>query len=369
MGLRKPTTGRVDLAGVVNDNHRQIIYGVIEEITVTPPKDSIALQLMPVVDVPAAVLEHEIVSGTGGQTGERVMGAPGKSISGPSSTSKIYEPGLYQDVTKFTEKDLLKLRKLGTMGDRGITGLTGGELNWMERIAQSHKRRMINRMTKLVWDALTLGTYTYQGVVKDFGIPSGNKFTAASDWTQAGVGTPFEDLITLLETEPFYIKYRPLITGLAINPITASQILLRALEAKVITNNNITSAGINEVKKFMAPGLPDFVVVRDAMQDQTEDDHGNITLDDGAYMFPNSLVMPIFNFEGAGVLFPKYGEMQVTENLNDTSATVDNPAVGVYSFVDEEGLNKRKSPYVELVSGFNGGPNLHRVDDVSLISF
>ncbi|MGZ6369456.1 MAG: major capsid protein, partial [Bdellovibrionota bacterium] len=181
---RTAASGRVDLSGIVNDNHRHVIYGVVEEITVSPPKESLALQLMPPVNVPAAVLEHEIVSGSGGQTGERVLGAPGKSVSGPSSTSKLYQPGAYQDVTKFTETDLLKLRKLGTIGDRGITGLTGGELNWMERIAKKHKLRIQNRMAKLAWTALTAGTYTYQGVVKDFGIPAANKFAAASDWSQ-----------------------------------------------------------------------------------------------------------------------------------------------------------------------------------------
>jgi hypothetical protein len=358
----------VELAGIVNDNHRHIIYGVIEEITVKPPKESLALQLMPTVDVPAAVLEHEVVQATGGLTNERVMGAPGTSVSGPSSTSVLFKPGAYQDVTKFTETDLLKLRRLGTLGERGITGLTGGELNWMERVAQEHKRRMLNRMSKLVWDALTLGTYTYQNIVHNFGIPAGNQFVAASQWSQAGVGTPFEDLINLLETNAFFIKYRPLIKGLAINPITAASILLRALEAKVITNNNITSAGINEVKRFMAPGLPDFIVVDDAWQDQTENQDGSISLANAQYMFPTNVVMPLIDFGSAGVLWPKYGELQITENMNDPSATVDSPAVGVYTFIDEEGLIKRKAPYVELVSGFNGAPNLHRPHDVILIT-
>lgn len=359
----------VELAGAFTDNHRHYIYSVVEEVTAMAPESSLIHQLMPPVDVPAAVLEIEYVTGSGGLTGERVIGSPGKSVSGPSATSGIFEPGAYQDVTRLTEKDLLSLRKLGTLGERGVTGLTGGELNWLERIAMKHKKRLTNRMAQLGWTALTGGTWTWMGKTVTFPIPGGNQFTAATDWSLAGVGTPFEDLIQLLETNSFFIKYRPLIKCLAINPITAAYILQRALEAKVITNNNITSAGINEVKRFMAPGLPDFIVVEDAYQLETENQDGSITLADAQYMFPNNRVMPIIDFDKAKVLFTKYGELQLTENMNAPEATIEKPAQGIYTFLDEKGLMERKAPYTELVTGFNGAPNLMRYNDVIWIDF
>jgi len=261
------------------------------------------------------------------------------------------------------------LRRPGSLGERGVTGLTDGELNWLNRLAQKHKKRLQNRMAQLGWTALTGGTWTWQGRVVTFPIPSGNKFTAATDWSSAGVGTPFEDLISLIQTDPFFIKYRPLIKGFAINPITAADITLRALEAKVLVNNNITSAGINEVKKFMAPGLPDFIVVEDAYQEEVENQDGSITLQDAQYLFPSRTIMPIIDFNKAKVLFSKYGEIQITENMNAPEATVEKPATGVYTFVDEKGLLERKAPYVELVTGFNGAPNLMRYKDVSLITY
>jgi hypothetical protein len=358
-----------ELAGAFNDNHRQYIYAVVEEVTAEAAEGGLIEQLMPPVDVPAATLEIEYVTGSGGLTGERVLGAPGQSVSGPSSTSGIFKPGAYQDVTKLTEEDLLMLRKLGTLGDRGVTGLTGGELNWLERLAVKHKKRLKNRMAQLGWTALTAGTWTWQGRTITFPIPEGNIFSAATDWTQPGVGTPFEDLIQLLEQNAFFIKYRPLIKALAINPISAAYILQRALEAKVITNNNITSAGINEVKRFMAPGLPDFVVVDDAYQNETYAKDGSVTLGNAEYMFPSNVVMPIVDFSKAKVLFTKYGELQLTENMNAPEATVEKPAQGIYTFIDERGMLERKAPYIELVTGFNGAPNLMRYNDVILINF
>lgn len=359
----------IELAGSFNDNHRHYIYSVVEEITAGVAEASLARKLMPPVDVPAATLEIEYVTGSGGLTGERTLGSPGQSVGGPSTTSGIFDPGAYQDSTPFTEKDLIGLRKLGTLGERGITGLTGGEMNWLERIAQKHKKRLENRMAQLTWTALTSFSWTWQGRVLNFPVPGGNVFAAATDWTQPGVGTPFEDLIQLLEQNPFFIKYRPLISGLAINPISAAWILQRALEAKVITNNNITSAGINEVKRFMAPGLPNFIVVEDAYQEETYLEDGSVELANAQYMFPSNIVMPIINFEASKVLFTKYGELQITENINDPSSTIEKPAQGVYTFVDEYGLTQRKNPYIELVTGFNGAPNLMRYNDVIQITF
>jgi hypothetical protein len=54
-------------------------------------------------------------------------------------------------------------------------------------------------------------------------------------------------------------------------------------------------------------------------------------------------------------------------NINDPSATLEKLATGLYTFVDEKGLEEREAPYVKVVTGFNGGPNLLRSDDVITI--
>ena len=77
----------------------------------------------------------------------------------------------------------------------------------------------------------------------------------------------------------------------------------------------------------------------------------------------------MIDFDQSGALYSQYGELQLTENMNDPSATIQSPAVGMYTFIDEKGLERRKNPFVELVAGFNGGPNLMRPDDVIVIGY
>lgn len=358
---------RQDLAGVLTDRHRHVITAVVEEVSAQAPEQSLALKLLPPTNVPAAILEHEIISASGGKTGERKMGAPGKAVSGPSSTSKVYKPGSYQEFIKFSENDLVKLRKLGTIGDRGVTGLTGGELDWMERAADKLKKRLVNRLAQLAWDAIFTGQYVYQGIIYDFAVPAGNQLASATDWSAAG-SKPFEDLVALCGQSDILRKYRNLIKGFVINPKTEADIIQRALAAGYITNNNIMAGGINVVKKFAAPGLPDFIVCDDVVQDETENADGSVSVGTAEFLVPDDKVLVLIDFDKARVQFPEYGQLQLAENMNDPSATVAQPAVGVYTFVDEKGLDNRKAPYVEIVSGFNGGPNLHRSNDVIVIS-
>lgn len=359
-----------NLAGILNDRHRQVIWAVVEEISAQAPETSVALQLLPPVNVPAAVLEHEILSAAGGKTGERVLGESGKSVVGLSSTSKVFKPGSYQEFVPFTEEDLLKLRKLGTIGDIGITGLTGGELNWIDRAAKKLKMRLTNRLCQLAWDAIFNGAYVYNGTTFSFSVPGGNALTAATDWSVANTGTPFQDLVTLVGQNSVLRKYRKMIKAFVINPKTEADIIKRALESGVITNNNIISGGINEVAKFMAPGLPPFEVVDDVIQDETENTDGTVTLGTATFMVPDDKVLVVMDFNRAqkSVLFPEYGQLQIAENMNDPSAAPGSPAQGIYTFIDEEPMKDRKKPAIHVVAGFNGGPNLMRPNDTIIIS-
>ena len=177
-------------------------------------------------------------------------------------------------------------------------------------------------------------------------------------------------MVTIIKTNAVLRKYAAYISKLVINPKTEADIIKRALEAGFITNANIASAGINEVMKFAAPGLPPFEVVSDAIQEESIDPTtGKITLADAVFLVPDQKILVVMDFEQAGVLFSQYGELQLTENMNDPSASVESPAVGMYTFVDEEGLRQRKNPRVEIISGFNGGPNLMRPSDVIIIQY
>ena len=359
------------LAGILQDKHRQVIHAVVEEFSVMAlDESSVAMQLMPMVDVPAAVLEHEIIDAFGGQTQERVLNTEGKSVPGLSSQSKLYEPGSYQEFIPFFEKDLLKLRKFGSIGDRGATGLTGGELDQISRAASKLQMRLMNRAHSLIWDALFNDRYVYQGITKIFGRPAQNTITAATDWSVALTGTPFADLVAIWGNNPVLRKYKKAITKMIINPKTATDIISRALEAGYITNANIGSADINEVMKFAAPGLPPFEVVDDAIQSETYDAvTQKAVVGDAEYLVPDNKVMLVVDFNKNGLLFPEYGQLQITENMNDPASSVESPAVGMYTFLDDTGLLKKKSPHIDVVAGFNGGANLMRPNDMLIIEY
>ncbi|MFV8250239.1 major capsid protein [Bdellovibrio bacteriovorus] len=354
-------------SSVLTDRHRHTITAVVEEIGVGEQEDTVINQLMPITDRPSGVLEHEILHASGGKTQERVIGAPGKSVVGPSSTSKLYKPGSYQEFSSITENDLLNLRKLGSIGERGATGLTAGELSWVERIAVKLQLRLGNRLRQLRWDAMFTGAFVYQDQTFNFGIPVANKITL-TDWEVAGAD-PFKDLVSVLANNPKLRKYKNLIKGFVINPKTEADIIQRSLEKGYIANANIHSAGINVVKTFAAPGLPDFITVGDVTAEETVTDEGEVVLGDATFLVPDNKILVVMDFNKASAKFPMYGEMQITENLNDPSATLDKPATGIYAFLDEEGLRDRKSPGVDYVAGFNGGPNLMRPNDVFILEY
>lgn len=351
------------LAGSIGDRQRQVIHAVVDEY-MTQRDGDVIRRLMPHVDRPAAFLIHEVVAGFGGLTQERVLGEKGTQINRSSSVTRFFEPGAYQEFHKFTEKDLLLLRKFGTLGDRGVTGMTDGELDHLTIMGNKLGLRIDNRMDKLSWDALFTGKYNYKGVDFDFDVPAANTIAAATDWSNSVNGTPFDDLELVINQSSILRKYD--IAELVINKSVAADIRKSQSTNRFITNANVKRNDINEIAQFISPGLPQFEVVSDSFQAETEDFDGNITLGDAQFFVPNDKVLLVPNF--SRTKFAQYGEFQVTENLNDPSATIKSPATGIYIFIDEKGLEERQSPFIKVVGGFNGAPNLMRPDDTLILT-
>ena len=201
----------------------------------------------------------------------------------------------------------------------GATGLTGGELDFVSRAANKLQLRLMNRAAQLSWDALFNDTFIYQGVTFTFGRPGSNTISASTDWSAPGAGKPFTYLNTIIGNNEFLRKYRAHIKSFGINPKTASDIVNRALEQGEITNNNIRSADINEVRQFSSPGLPPFEVIEDAIQDETVEADGSVTLGNANYLVPDDKILVVMDFAKRGVLFPEYGQLHITENMNDIS--------------------------------------------------
>ncbi|RYZ79762.1 MAG: hypothetical protein EOP06_26580, partial [Proteobacteria bacterium] len=103
------------LAGTIGQRETAVIASVVDEITAQKPSEYF-LQLMPPVPRPEHLVYHEKVSGFGGMLSERVIGEPGPSAAGSSSEMFEFSGGAYQESGRVTEKDLITLRRLGTMG-------------------------------------------------------------------------------------------------------------------------------------------------------------------------------------------------------------------------------------------------------------
>lgn len=347
------------LAGVIGQRERIVIGTVVDQIRAT--QDNLALQLLPMKNVPAAYFINTQITSWGGQTGERGFDAQGKNIPARSHNQRLFAPGAYQESIRFNERDLLMYAKAGTLEERGITGLGGDQLDEMTLAAEKLKGRIENRMSNLIWQSFFTGKYTYQGVITDFGVPAAQQFVSGSDWKNYATSTPFTDLELLFGGySPLMRKYK--FKEILMNPSTFAD-LMQSFETKnVLKNYNLRSSDPNQIAQFLYPGLPSIRVIRDAYQEETYAVDGSVILGDAYYMVPDNKVLLVPDF--GGLRYTQYGEFQIAENMNDTSATLARPAQGIYCFVDEKGLEQKKNPYVEIVAGFNGAPNLMRNQDI-----
>jgi len=347
------------LSGIIGQRETAAIIAVVDEI-VAKPAEQMGLKLMPVKEYPQELLYHEKVTGFGGLLAERVIGSEGPISAVSSSQMFEFGGGAYQESKRFTEQDLRALRRLGSIGDRGVTGLTSGALDFMGRAGEGLKQKLVNRLNYLAWQTLYSGVYTYQGIAKaNFNYPGANSITSATHWATPGTSTPFTDLFSIIKSNPVVYKY--MIEELIINPITEAAMLESAEARTVIINNAFATGDVNKIAKILYPGLPQITVCKDVWQDETIT-QGQVVHSAAVYFVPNYQVLIRPNF--ASTLYGGYGEIQLLNNLNDPSATVERPAMGIYAFVDEEGLRHRKNPWVDVCTGFNGGANVLRSNDV-----
>ncbi|RYZ83618.1 MAG: hypothetical protein EOP06_19615, partial [Proteobacteria bacterium] len=234
-----------------------------------------------------------------------------------------------------------------------------------EPFGMNQKTKLTNRLLKLATDAIFTGKYTYLGVTKaDFKVPVGNARQSATDWSVSSTATPMKDLYALQTTDPLYMRYK--ILEYVISPATHAAILNSEEVRKVLVNNSNAVGDINMLRTLLYPGLAPFKVVADSYQLQTTAVDGSIINGNTTYFVPDWKILAVPDF--SGTLYGAYGEIQMTYNMNDPAATPEKPAMGVYSFVDELGLLQRKNPHVEVVTGFNGGSNLMRSNDVLIIT-
>lgn len=350
------------LSGIIGQRETAVIGAVVDEITASA-KEQYALKLMPVVSYPVELIYHEKVSGFGGLLSERQINEAGPTSSVSSSEVIEFSGGAYQEAKRFNEKDIRSLRALGSMGERGVTGVSGKALDFLSRAGQDLQTKLTNRLNFMIWETIFTGTYKYLGAIKaNFNVPVANTFQAGSDWSITATSTPLKDLYDLQKTHVGFRKYK--ILEWVMNPISIAAILNSAEARAVLVNHAGAYGDVNKIAAILYPELAPIKEVADSYQDQVVQ-NGIIINQATKYFVPDWKILAVPDF--SGTLYGLYGEVQLTNNMNDPSATLAQPATGIYTFVDEIGLQQRKNPYVEIVTGFNGGTNLMRSNDVLIV--
>jgi len=271
-------------------------------------------------------------------------------VQRPGSRVSLFSPGYFREQFQLTEEDILFLRNYASsdFADRGVR-------REMVRIANKAALRVASRMEQLRWQTLLTGVWTYMGTSVDFGVPGGNTITPAVAWDTVATATPMADI--RLWTLTTLRKYR--IKRMWINQKTANDILATDEVSDMLTAVGGRGRGfindVNEALAFFVPGAPPFEIYDEWYQDETTT-AGVVSVGAEIPFIPDDVVYFEHTPMGQNV-----GELTVTPNLQNGS--LDSPGSGIiWAFNDK--TNEPGNPYMEFISGFNGGPRLFRPFDV-----
>jgi hypothetical protein len=140
-----------------------------------------------------------------------------------------YQAPFYREEKVFTETELLFWRNLGT-GDLAVRGA-------MQQISinmEDAMTRMVNRQYNLIVQGLYNNYFEWQGEQILYGIPTGptgnrliplngawaTQSTAGAPWIYNNGANPMYDLIQWINNDPRFVKYRPFLRSIHMNPRT-----------------------------------------------------------------------------------------------------------------------------------------------------
>lgn len=345
------------------DQYTSMIQRVIQEI-VSDPATYLGIRYIPTIALPVSTIQADVWEATGGLANEHAMGADPLYIQRTGARQQEFAPPAYREAIQYTEQDIVKLRALGS-NDRSQRGIRA----YINKDVDRLNRRLEARMEKLRWDAIFTGGFTYFSKAFSYGIPSSNNATPLNgNWSLDGINPnpaakPLEDLRYWLNSLVDFRKYT--VTRIVMNPTTARWFMdspnVRSYIQNAMANPGITGYDINKVFGFFLPGSPPVEVYKGWWQDETVV-AGKITVGAAQFFIPDGKIF----FETALPDSNTIGELVLGLHLGQ--GTIDSPGYGKFIVPDENiapgTKGGPKNPYVDLVSGFNGGVNLYRYMDV-----
>jgi len=344
---------------------------VVQEV-VTDPSKFLGVKYIPAISLPVDTIQADVTEAYGGMTNDHLLGTDPEYIQRAGVRSEEFKPPAYREAIQFNEKDILHLRRLG-QNDRSQRGIR----QYINKAVDKLNARLETKMEYLRWQAIFSGGFSYFGRTFSYNIPSGNNATPlGQNWSTDGINAnnsanPMLDVrYWLCGGLPSFRKYK--ITKIVSNPNTARWFLdnsnVRSYIQNAVANPSIKEYGVNDVLQFFIPGAPVWEIYNGWYQTEstgsgTPTEGGDplpdqITVSDAIYFILDGKIF----FEVALPDNNTIGEMVLGIHLAE--GTIDNPGYGKFLVVDEQiapgSAGGPKNPYIDLVSGFNGGVNLYR---------
>jgi hypothetical protein len=348
------------MSKVFADAYTRVLQEMIREIE-TDPAEYLGAKYMPAIEIPSTSVFVDVLEARGGLTKEHTLGNDPQSVPRRQFRTQQYSPGAYKEFIRFNEADILRLRELG-QNDQSQRGIR----QHLNENALVLNNRVEARMELLRWQAILNGTYVYDGKTVDFGKPGNHDVAPTVPWLIGAnanpLATPVQDLrYWIMGGYAPFRKYKK--TKCIMNPNTARGVLdnpnVQSLIQTRFAAESYKLHDINAVLGFLIPGMPPVEIYEGWYQSESVDaTTGVITVGDAIYFIPDGRIF----FECKLPNDNKVGD--VVMSLSLANGSVESPVPGKFLLVDEHIEDRPGNPYIDLFSGFYGGPRLKRGFDV-----
>lgn len=318
----------------------------------------VGLQILPVREVPAAVIEWDQMDNFKGLQQLRGLDGSPTHVKKVGQKRYAYEPGVYGEFQTITETELTK--RAGSIVDIDHTPIPIGDL--VLSAQDFLQTRELDRIEYMIWLLLTTGTFS---VSSPSGVIHTDTFalqtaTRAVAWASTGSATPLADLRGVqLMGRGKGANFGAQAT-MWMNRSTANDLLANTtatdLGGKRITAGN-TPNSINDINKILL-----------------DQDLPQIGVYDEGYFDDNNNVFNLFIPNNKVVVVGKRQQGQRIGEYVKTRCMVNpNAAAGSYSFVKDKTGNgpdgtKIVPPSIEIHQGHNGGALIYYPGSVVVLT-
>lgn len=304
-------------------------------------QDRPAFDLLPMMNRDRWVLQYEQMDNFRGLQQVRGMDGDPFSVPEPAVGVKYVEPGVYGEFRNIKERDLTERRAFG--------GQYGEPIRIDELVTAAQNlllERELDRMEKLIWDTLVLGTFTAlgkEGQVLHTDSYSIQTYPVGVPWATVTTSSPLADLRGV----------KLLARGTSADFGSRSRLYMNQGTA----NSMFANLNQNDLGSKRAAGLSSITGINDFNQIFMKEDLPTVVIYDRGY-YDTSGVFQLFIPNNRAVLVGvrqsgvSIGEYQLVRNANNPDS-----APGAYTKIVDN-LERDVPRKIQVHRGHNGGPVL-----------